>query len=510
VKTPAIVALKDANDGFGKPALVLWWAILIGGLALRVDIYLCKRSLWLDEAMLAVNLQTHTFAELFGRLDDMQVAPPLFLLISKFVCSVWGQVEYALRLLPLVSGCAALYLFARLVKRIGPRFFGPCALAVLAFGFLHIDWATSFKQYATDELSTVLVICAAVFWDRLSTLKRYIVAASVPALLWLSYPSAFVLLGLLCVGVISAARKKDRAVRGALAVLALSLVISSTLLYLVAVQHSVGHEGMAVYWADGFPSPPFWGWFAGSMIRVLSWSSGIPSGPLLGSLMCIWGAYALMKSKHKSVAFLAIGTLISALVASFLRFYPFLHARVCGYWGPLALLLLAFGFDAAHRALQPQSVARWVKIVGVLAVVVAVYGLVHDREGLVARQEMRSVTAALRQRVADDVPLLVSAQASAAFRVYGGDLLKRRIGWLVDWRLTAKQVYEVWISVGCPEAFWLVLSHSDFHMTDDVFAALSPFCVVQDTVMSHGSGAYLIKNLSDPRDKHRSYRDESR
>ena len=137
----------------------------------------------------------------------------------------------------------------------------------------------------------------------------------------------------------------------------------------------------------------------------------------------------------------------------------------------------------------------------VLAVVVALYGLVYDCAGLIARQEMRDVTAQLRQRVADDVPLLVSAQASAAFRVCGGDLLKRGIGWLPDWRLTAGQVYEGWISAGCPEAFWLIVSHSDFHTTDRVLSDLSPLCTIQDTVMSQGTGAYLIRHPEDPRNK---------
>lgn len=54
-------------------------AALAVGVTLRVLLYLSSRSLWLDEACLALNLAGRSYLDLLRPLDYDQVAPPLFL-----------------------------------------------------------------------------------------------------------------------------------------------------------------------------------------------------------------------------------------------------------------------------------------------------------------------------------------------------------------------------------------------------------------------------------------------
>ncbi len=58
--------------------------ILFVGIVFRLRQYLFGRSLWLDEAMLALNIVNRNFSQMFQPLDFNQGAPIGFLLIEKF------------------------------------------------------------------------------------------------------------------------------------------------------------------------------------------------------------------------------------------------------------------------------------------------------------------------------------------------------------------------------------------------------------------------------------------
>jgi predicted membrane-bound mannosyltransferase len=79
-------------------------AILLIGILLRVRQYLTGRSLWADEAMLALNIVNRGFGGMFKPLDYDQGAPIGFLLVEKLFNSILGKNELALRLFPLLVG----------------------------------------------------------------------------------------------------------------------------------------------------------------------------------------------------------------------------------------------------------------------------------------------------------------------------------------------------------------------------------------------------------------------
>ena len=62
-----------------------------------------------DEAMIALNIERRSYAELFGTLDFNQAAPLGFLWLEKAAVQLLGPSELALRLWPLLAGIAALF-----------------------------------------------------------------------------------------------------------------------------------------------------------------------------------------------------------------------------------------------------------------------------------------------------------------------------------------------------------------------------------------------------------------
>ena len=468
-------------------------AIAMLGIAIRLAVYLYNKSLWLDETWVALNVLGRSFGGLLQRLDYNIVHPPLFLIISKAIHYYMGHLEFSLRFLPLLGGCLATFLFARLLQRTVPGFFGICAASLYGFGIIHINWATSFKHYALDQLASALLLWAAIEWDRLSVTRRYAVAAALPILLWLSFTSAFILIGLVLVVGLSALKEKTRGTVSIFAILLIATCVSALSLYAAAARHSLGNEQLTAAWAQGYPSSPYCVWLGRSLLEVFGTACGAQYGPLLALFFCLLGCWRLMKSGRMSIVVLAASTLAAALVASFMRVYPFMSGRVSAYWSPVALLLFAAGLEALWRAFR-RSAIRWC-VVALAAVVVAVnlFAFIDFGSLLFVKEEMRYVANALNERHDREAPILVSSVAGGPFRIYGGPLLHRRVVWLTKWELDAHEIDVAWLSAEKPEGFWLVLTHSDFDQSESLFDSIKPFGRVTDEIRKGWSGAYLIE-----------------
>ena len=117
-------------------------AIIAVGAALRIRTYLANRSLWGDEAMLAINIVTRGYGGLIGTLEHNQACPPGFLWVVKTFGLIFGYGEYALRLFPLIAGILALVLVYLVGREIMGRLAALCCLSLAAV--CPIDGTTTF------------------------------------------------------------------------------------------------------------------------------------------------------------------------------------------------------------------------------------------------------------------------------------------------------------------------------------------------------------------------------
>ena len=176
-----------------------WAAALAGalGIALRVRALSAHRSLWMDEAMLALNICGRSFSGLLAPLDYDQGAPIGFLMLERLAVVVFGPTELALRLVPFLASIATL----ALVYWFGRANFGRAAAAVgvalvaLAPGL--ISYGAEAKQYAVDVAVGLLVLALGADALRLGlSRRRTLTLAALGALaVWLSHPAAFMLAG---------------------------------------------------------------------------------------------------------------------------------------------------------------------------------------------------------------------------------------------------------------------------------------------------------------------------
>ena len=250
-------------------------AAIVLGLALRLVQYAANRSLWFDEAMLALNILDRSAASLTATLDFNQVAPIGFLEIEKLATHAFGASELALRLFPLLLGLASVPLFAFLAMRV----LAPAAAALATFLFAcapgAVYYSSEVKQYSGDvAVGVTLLALALVLLDPSTSRRRRVTAAAVGAVaIPFSTASAFVVGGVAVAFVARFCLRRDSVSQATIAAVGLWLASASGLVAITAARASkldaaIG-TGSNLYLHAG-----------GGTGGNLTWARQVASGPL--------------------------------------------------------------------------------------------------------------------------------------------------------------------------------------------------------------------------------------
>ncbi len=319
--------------------------LVAAGLVLRLRAYVSGRSLWLDEAMLALNILQRDFWGLMKALDYEQGAPLGFLLLQKLFTTLAGDGELGLRLLPFLAGCATLILFPLALKRFLAAPGLLLALALLAFSPTLVYYSAENKQYMLDVALTLTI-----FW--LADSRRPWILAIFGALaLWFSHPLIFTLAAVGLAGLIF---ERSRW-RGWLATGAFWLT-SFGLLYVVNLRGLSQNKFLLGYWQEFFPPfPPTFFWLGERLKGLLgtfnSAGLGLQIPFWLGLSLLAAGAFWLTRQQGRAAAQIG-GVFVFALAAAALGKYP-LGGRMALFLLPLVAAVLGAGLDAffaaAHR-----------------------------------------------------------------------------------------------------------------------------------------------------------------
>ena len=143
-------------------------AVFAVAAVLRAWGYAQAHSLWIDEAMLALNLVELDPAALAGPLPYFEQAAPLgFLWASKLLGSLFGYTEWSLRLLPFVAGTASVGLTYLVLRPELGRAAALVACMLVAFAPMPVRYSMEFKQYGLELFAGIVVI-----WLWLELLRR--------------------------------------------------------------------------------------------------------------------------------------------------------------------------------------------------------------------------------------------------------------------------------------------------------------------------------------------------
>ncbi len=318
--------------------------LVAAGFILRLRQYLTGRSLWLDEAMLANNIVSRSFAGLTQWLDYDQQAPIGFLWLQKTATQIFGDSEYALRLIPLLAGCAALGVMYLLSRRLS-ALAGLTALALFAFSSPLIYYTSEAKQYICDVFIALSLLTLYLHLNERGHQRRdiFLLAFSGAIAIWFSHPAIFILAALGVVLFFQSLRQKSTA--GWTLLLGGFWLGSFALFYILFARRSVNADVLRVYWGDAFlpltaRAAP---WLATAFENSFRDSAGLDLPILFGAALALIGFIGLLR-RNKMLALILTLPIFFALLASAFGAYPF-AGRMLLFLTPAYFLLWGFGLE---------------------------------------------------------------------------------------------------------------------------------------------------------------------
>jgi hypothetical protein len=363
VRQPQVARVRDdAAPVWPTWPVRLAWLIVGAGALLRLRVYLADLSLWGDEACLAIRLLDLPYDHALAPWVRDQVAPSGFVLLVKAAVAAFGASELALRLVPLLSGLAALPLFLHLSRRVLDWPGGLLALLLFCANPQHIRYAAEFKHYSLDALVTCGLLLLAVRTERSARACVGLLAAG-SAAVWLSYPSVFVLGAIALVDLARAARPlPGRERRWALANAA-AWAASFGASYLLTVGRAAESPELLYFWKT---RPGFWPllpitrdtllWPLERLPALMADPGGFPGLGLAASLLLLVGILCISVRSRRAAVLLLL-PLALAMGASALSKYP-VFGRLMLFAVPLLMLMAGEGGGAVLRV-TPR---RWLQI----------------------------------------------------------------------------------------------------------------------------------------------------
>lgn len=422
---------EPSGSDRARSRLVVAWLLAVAalGASFRLFHYLFARSLWMDEAMLAINIPIRSYLDLLEPLDYNTSAPFPFLWAERAAVGLFGTSELSLRAVPLLAGLLLVPALGLLARRLyGDA--GGCAAALLAaLSPTLIRFSNEVKPYGTDALVTVAILTAACRVAERPASRRAWLAFCLAAPLGVlaSFPAVFVAgAALSALPWLAEVRR-----RPAPLLLCAGLCLAAFAIpYLAIYQVPAGSQEVLRHWNAAFLEP------GGELVRrarlalpgVLfpaffgNGSTSPPLGAPVALTIAGLATLGLNEARRRLgvwAAWLLAVPFVLAATASALHRYPFGVPRLMVFAVPLLLLMLAGAGAWLARRLENRVPAPVLVVVGFAALGPTlrddIAGLRHPFEG----EDTRALVAQWREaRRGEQEPIYVGAKAIPAWLFY--------------------------------------------------------------------------------------------
>ncbi len=420
---PTVAATAPNPGGWISERTVRY--VVIGavavGVLLRLRVYLFNAPLWLDEVKLALDVLKAPIAPLEDHPGHAQLCALGFILLTKLAVRVFGDGEYALRLVPLVSAVIAFLPVYWLARRCLRPAGVAVAMVLFAVSPKVIRYAATFKPYSTDLVVAAALACMGVWaLDRRLDAKRVaLLAVAGAAAVWLSLTAVFVLagVGLVLGGRALVRRRWGRAAR--LSAVGLIWAASFLAYFAFALGQTRRAPALLDYWESAFmPLPPTsladLRWFATHGFAVFRDPGGLTLAGL--AALAFAGGVISLWQRRRDHALALVAPIAVVLLASGRSLYPF-ASRLLLFVVPLLYVPIAEGADRITAALRERAAP-----IGVLFLVLLfAHPVVRAADNLVApwtRHEIRPVLSHIAEHGRPGDAIYVHYAAMPAYAYY--------------------------------------------------------------------------------------------
>jgi hypothetical protein len=282
-------------------------------------------------------------------LSYEQYAPPIWLWEIKLNTLLFGFSEYALRLLPLLSGVLSLVLMYLVLKALDLYRAIWYPLALLCVGYMFIRYSTELKQYSTDILVVLSLILLALKANVQQTpMLRFclvwLIAGSIA--IWGSMPSVFVLAGVGGYYFFTLLQTKDYKKLVPLSMVALLWIVQFGLYYWFILKAQANSAYLQNYHKDYFLSATpttfkEWDHNLSLMGQVLGEAGGFTLlAKAMHTLFITWACIHLLMKNRPLFSLLVVPFLL-LLVAAAANQYTMIP-RVVLFIMPVMLILVGY------------------------------------------------------------------------------------------------------------------------------------------------------------------------
>lgn len=306
------------------------------------------RSLWLDEAMLALNIVDRNFAELLMPLDMVQVAPIGFLYVEKVFSIIFNEADWSFRIFPMCCFFGAIFLFYKLLLKL--KFSANRVLYYVAFFSLNytlLSYATELKQYACDVFFTILLVLLTLNYVKHKGLKSGVLIAFAGAVApWFSN-IAVIILFTAGIFILIKERNRIRSYRFQCFIPIVTWLISFGFYYVFFIHKHPNNREMVDYWQEAFLplnvlSKDFYFFIYDQIKMIFGYILPSKSLWIIPFVISIVGVIQLYREKHKTLLyFLSIPLLVHLLLSAF-QLYPFAKKFII-YLSPFIIIIFVTG-----------------------------------------------------------------------------------------------------------------------------------------------------------------------
>lgn len=322
------------------------FSIIALGVTVTLVRYFVDRSLWLDEAFLALNIVNRDYTTLTQVLDHNQVSPILFLFLEKLLLGIFPDPDYALRIFPTLCFILSLLLIYKTTKILTKN----CHVAVSAVCLLSVSpfflsYATEVKPYMSDAFVALLLLYISL---RVTDMKFGLTILCLSGIISIYLSNASVII-LCSIGFYLLYQARALGLNAYPLVFVIFIwIFSFGVNYHLLLSPSLGNPYFKEYWGNKFlpfSHPEFW-YFGTHVLKTIGRT--IFAYPLhhwtwkLFGFLYISCFLSIIFNRAFSYAYLLVFPLLLHLLLSSLELYPFVD-RLLFYQIPLFVMVIAYG-----------------------------------------------------------------------------------------------------------------------------------------------------------------------
>ncbi len=344
---------------FFKVAFLVICAV---GILLRFYYFLMGRSLWEDEAHLALNFISRDFISIFKPSDNIQAAPPLFLLSIKTATFLFGFGEKALRLIPFLFSIGTLPLIYYITRELlQNKFVALFSFTLFSVNLAFIIFSSELKTYGIDVTMYLILVWLFVSKNAVILKRRNLLLAFSRVIMLLYSNVTFIIMACIAIAMLTnwIRQKKINTSEG----LVLIIWFGSFIIYYLLFLYKHPYQAIQTQLYESKMPPinifsvAFWDFMDNSKIDITSILMYFPHNVFIHCItleILIVAFAAASKKKNFNLIIFCIAPIALHFLLSF--WYRFILYTIPGL-----LVFLCYGIYEITIFIGKQS--KWISVV---------------------------------------------------------------------------------------------------------------------------------------------------